>query len=277
MENILITGATGNVGQAILQHFKPNAHQKLYLASRKASADQLYFDFEDIEGTKATLAKTDTLFLLRPPQISDVKKYFEPLINNAKEAEVKHIIFLSVQGAEDISFIPHAKIEKLIVASGISYTFIRPSYFMQNLSTTLLNDIKEQNRILLPAGNAKFLWVDVMDIGKAIASVLKDVIAHQNKAYTITGNELRNFEEVAHMLSETLGRKINYVSPNLLRFFFAKKKEGMKTPFILVMIMLHYLPRFQKAPRISGDLTELSGDAPIQLKQFMKREKEIWQ
>lgn len=276
MENILITGASGNVGQAILHHFAPNAEQKLYLASRKEGENQLYFDFENLEGTKPSLAKTDTLFLLRPPQISDVKQYFQPLIKHAKEAGVKHIVFLSVQGAEDVSFIPHAKIEKLIKASGIPYTFIRPSYFMQNLSTTLLQDIKAHDRIFLPAGKAKFLWVDVMDIGKAIAVVLQDVAAHRNQAYTITGNELYDFEEVTRMLSEALGRKIDYVSPNLLRFYLIKKKEGMKPAFILVMIMLHYLPRFQKAPHISPDLTNLSGDVPISLRDFMERNKEIW-
>ncbi|MEK6481976.1 NmrA family NAD(P)-binding protein [Catalinimonas sp. 4WD22] len=277
MENILITGATGNVGQAILHHFTPKAGQKLYLASRKAGENQRYFDFEDPEGTKSTLAQTDTLFLLRPPQISDVKKYFEPLISHAKEAGVRHIIFLSVQGAEDVSFIPHAKIEKLIQASGIAYTFIRPSYFMQNLSTTLLQDIKEQDRIFLPAGKAKFLWIDVMDIGKAIAAILQDVAAHRNQAYTITGNELYNFEEVAQMLSEVLDRKIDYISPNLLQFYLSKKKEGIKSAFIFVMIMLHFLPRFQKAPKISPDLSCLSGDIPLTLRDFIVKNKEVWQ
>lgn len=277
MENILITGATGNVGQAIRHHFTPKAGQKLYLASRKEGERQLYFDFENPEGSKASLAKTDTLFLLRPPQISDVKKYFEPLINHAKEEGVRHIIFLSVQGAEKVSFIPHAKIEKLIQASSIPYTFIRPSYFMQNLSTTLLQDIREHDRIFLPTGKAKFLWVDVMDIGKAIAVILQDVIAHRNQAYTITGNEHYDFEEVSQMISEVLGRKIDYISPNLLRFYLSKKKEGVKPAFIFVMIMLHYLPRFQKAPGISSDLTELSGDAPVSLRDFMERNKEVWQ
>ena len=277
MENILITGATGNVGQAILHHFTPNPEQKLYLASRKEGEHQLYFDFEDPEGSRASLAKTDTLFLLRPPQISDVQQYFQPLITHAKEEGVKHIVFLSVQGAENVSFIPHAKIEKLIRESGMAYTFIRPSYFMQNLTTTLLQDIKAHDRIFLPAGKAKFLWVDVMDIGKAIAVVLQNVAAHRYQAYTITGNALYDFEEVVQLLSNVLGRKIRYISPNLLRFYVAKKKEGVKPAFIFVMIMLHFLPRFQKVPQISSDFTDLTGDMPISLRDFMERNKEIWQ
>jgi len=79
--------------------------------------------------------------LLRPPQISDVKKYFAPLVETAKKSSIKHIVFLSVQGVDNSKIIPHHKIEKSIVDSKIIYTFLRPAYFMQNFTTTLRNDL----------------------------------------------------------------------------------------------------------------------------------------
>jgi uncharacterized protein YbjT (DUF2867 family) len=280
MENILITGATGNVGTAILAHFIPNKDQKIFIATREKNpvADNaLYFDFEDMEGQTPTLQQINTLFLLRPPHISDVQKFFKPLIANAKMGGVQQIIFLSVQGAESVSFIPHAKIEKLLIESGMHYTFIRPSYFMQNLTTTLVKDIREKNRIYLPAGKGKFLWVDVSDIGLAIAKVLQNPENHTNKAYTITGKELMDFHEVAALLSQQLGRQIKFVSPNLFQFFITKKREGMAAPFIFVMIMLHYLPKFQKPPKISGKFTQLTGKQPRTLEKFIKDNLGVWE
>lgn len=279
MEKILITGASGNVGTAILQHFKPNPHQSLLLATRQTpiSTNELFFDFENLERTLASLSEVDVLFLLRPPQIADVEQYFKPLIAGAKARGVRHIVFLSVQGAERVSFIPHAKIEKLILEAEIPYTFIRPSYFMQNLTTTLLSDIRERDRIFLPAGKAPFLWVDVADIGKAIAAVLQAPSDHENQAYTITGDELLNFHEVAELLSEALDRKIEYVSPNLLRFFIAKKRQGVSTAYILVLIMLHYLPRFQQAPAISDAFEKLTGEQPGGLRAFVRANVSVWQ
>ena len=79
--------------------------------------------------------------MLRPPQISDVKKYFAPLVETAKKSSIKHIVFLSVQGVDNSKIIPHHKIEKSIVDSKIIYTFLRPAYFMQNFTTTLRNDL----------------------------------------------------------------------------------------------------------------------------------------
>lgn len=276
----MITGASGKVGKAILRFFTPTQEQELYVATRSKNplaSHQLYFDLEDAEGSAHSLEKVDTLFLLRPPQISDVQTYFSPLVYTARQQGIKHIIFLSVQGAEKSPLIPHARIEKLIDRTSIARTFIRPSYFMQNLTDALLEDIRERDRIFLPAGGAEFRWVDVSDVGKAIAAILARTKAHAGKAYTIAGRELLSFDRVAAMLSDALGREIRYISPNPIEFFLSKKKQGMKTSFILVLIMLHYLPRFQSPPPVSEDLKLLTGERPTTLKEFIDTNLQQWQ
>jgi len=279
MKNILITGARGNVGSEVMKHFLPSSAQRVWTSSRNKSAvgkNVLYFDFKDLKESVKSLEEIDVLFLLRPPDIADVKKYFVPLIKACQQLGVKHIVFLSVQGADTTSYIPHAKIEKLIVASGINYTFIRPSYFMQNLTTILLGDIKTRRRIFLPAGNAPFLWVDVEDVGRAIAEILKDVSLHQNKIYTITGDDLVPFGDVAKMISDELNEKVKYVSPSLARFYRVKRKQGLARGYIMVMIMLHYLPRFQKLPQVSTDFKTVVHRNPGSLKEFIKGNKYVW-
>lgn len=279
MEQLLITGPTGNVGSAILRHFRPRPDQQVLLGMRQPNAadlQQRYVDFENMSATIEALDSVDVLFLLRPPHISG-NRTFASLMEGAKSKGVKHIVFLSVQGAERTSFIPHAKIEKLIRNSGMAYTFVRPSYFMQNLTTTLREDIQQRDRIFLPAGRAKFLWVDVDDIGKAIAAVLSDVTKHAYQAYTITGSELADFYEVARILTETLQRKIDFASPGPWRFFVEKKQQGTPVSFILVMLALHFLPRFQSPPPISYDLSLLTGGKPQTLAAFMRAHATQWQ
>ncbi|MGB3850901.1 MAG: NmrA family NAD(P)-binding protein [Tunicatimonas sp.] len=281
METILITGATGSVGSAILDHFTPSDQQRLYRGTRhrdELSPDHLYFDLEDLPDTIASLSLVDTLFLLRPPQIAD-EKIFRVLLRGAKEFDVKHIVFLSVLGAESTSFIPHAKIEKLIRQSGIPYTFIRPSYFTDNLEKVFGYDIRERNQIYIPAGDAKFLWVDVADIGRAIAAVLADVRAHVNQAYTITGrqSELLTFGEVADILSQELQRDIKYISPNPVSFFITKKKEGVDTAFIGIMFALHYVERFRKTPVVHYDLEHLIGQPPATVRAYVQANVAAWQ
>lgn len=101
----------------------------------------------------------DSLFLMRPPQIGDIPRYFKPVVDRIAKSSIRRVVFLSVQGAEDMAYLPHAKIEKLLAESGLSYVFLRPGYFMSNLLTTLRADLVEKGEIFLPAGRLKFNWV----------------------------------------------------------------------------------------------------------------------
>jgi uncharacterized protein YbjT (DUF2867 family) len=277
MRRILITGASGNVGTAVLRHLVRSTDQILKAAYRfPMKEDEVYFNFDDLTRTRAALEKVDVLFLLRPPHISDTNEYFRPLIAACKDMRVGHIVFLSVQGVEKSSIIPHHRIERLIIESTIPYTFVRPSYFMQNLTTTLKRDV-QQGEIFLPAGRAPFLWVDVENIGQAIAAIIQNLERHQNKAYEITGNEYFTFNEVAKKLTTILGKNVRYRSPTLLSFILRKRKEGMEINYILVLIMLHYLARFQARPPVTTAFEDLTGLKPNSLDNFISDHRKEWE
>jgi len=284
MIKVLITGATGNVGIEVLSALKNINHQlEIYAGVRDSeigneklasfNIKNIKFDFTNSETLVPAIKNIDLLFLLRPPQISDVSKYFAPLIEIAKQASVKHIVFLSVQGVEKSKIIPHYKIEKLIVNSKIPYTFLRPAYFMQNFTTTLRNDLVNNQRIYLPAGQAKFTIIDIEDIGAVAAKVLTETQNHINKSYELTNSETLTFTEMAKIISNVIGITINFVSPNLLQFFLAKRKENMPSMLILVMIMLHYFPRFQKTPKTTDCVKMITGHEPKSFDQFVHTNK----
>lgn len=278
--SFLITGASGNVGQAVVEFLPLSEGDRLYRAthrSRPGVPDERWLDFQKLESYATALAGIDAVFLLRPPQLADVDTYFKPFIDACRQSGIKHLVFLSVQGVEAMPYIPHAKIERLIEQSGLSYTFIRPAYFMQNLTTTLRDDIVLRQRLFLPAGKARFLWVDAQDVGRATAQVLRNWTDHKNRSYTITGPNLIDFRTVSQWLSEQLGHPIRYESPNWLRFFWIKRREGLSTGMILVMLMLHVLPRFQKPPLITDDYHQLTGGSPQTLRRFIAEHQADWQ
>lgn len=286
MKNILITGATGNVGMEVIKALlKLSLPLNIIAAVRDIVLDGdklkdyniglIKFDITDSTTFSIAFKNIDVLFLLRPPQISAVKKYFVPLINTAKAAGIKHIVFLSVQGVEECKIIPHHKIEKLIIESKIPFTFLRPAYFMQNFTTTLNGDLVNKKQIFLPAGNAKFTLVDVRDIGSVAAVVLTNSTNHLKKSYELTCNQKYKFCEMAEKLSAGLGIKISYESPSLLNFYQAKRKEKMLVMLILVMIMLHYLPRFQKQAAITDCIEKITGHEPITFEAFIFDNKKI--
>lgn len=284
MIKVLITGATGNVGIEVIAALLKIEHDlEIHAAVREIESGnekpvnfnlkKIKFDFTNRETFVPALQDIDLLFLLRPPQLSDVSKCFAPLIETAKQSGVKHIVFLSVQGVENSKIIPHHKIEQLIVDSKIPYTFLRPAYFMQNFTTTLHSELVNNQRIYLPAGQAKFTLIDIKDIGAVAAKVLTEPQKHINKSYELTNHETLTFTEMAEKISRGIGKKIDFISPNLVQFFLAKQKENMPFLFILVMIMLHYLPRFQNISKTTYWVETITGQEPKSFDEFVVSNK----
>ncbi len=285
MSNILITGATGNIGIELIRFlYRIDTSNRIIAGVRnieKAKSifkdfpklNYVLFDFEDSDTFDTTLAGIDKIFLLRPPHISEIDRYFKPLILKIKKNNVNEIVFLSVQGAEKSKVIPHNKIERLINEHGLDYIFLRPSYFMQNLTTTLINDIRTKREIILPSGQAKFNWIDIENVGEVGAILLNKFKDYKNQAFELTGLENESFAKVTSLINNAIENPIRFRNVNFFRFYRIKKKEGMERGMIVVMILLHLLPRFQKEPRISDFYERLIGKKPTDLETFIEREK----
>lgn len=276
MDKILLTGITGNVGSAVVDYLKSKDIRFLAgvrnlekSVKQDASLECIHFDFQDATTFETALLGVKKVFLVRPPQLTDVKGIFKPFIQKCKKAGVKRIVFLSLLGAEKNPFPPHHKIEKAIVASGIPYIFIRPSFFMQNLSTTHAKDIKEHNDLFIPSGKAKISFIDTRDIGEIIGRTLIER-GHENKAYTITGSEAITYFQVADSMTKILGRNITYSNPSLFKFRKKMIDRGIKKEFATVMMVLYFTTKLGMANHVTNVAQELLKRKPRSIEDFIK-------
>jgi len=278
MKRILVTGATGQVGSAVITALRAfdgivvraavrDVARAAAIWSGDTRVQPVAFDFLDGASQDAALAGCDSLFLLRPPQLNGD---FGDLIARAGQHGVTHIVFLSVQGAERNRFIPHHKIERRLISKGVPYTLLRPAYFMQNFTGTLHDELMRRHRIFLPAGNARFTLVDVEDIARVAARVLTQPgTQHHGQAYTLTSETPLNFHQMADRLTAGLGTPIAYVSPGPWRFYRTLRCDGREPGLILVMMLLHMLPRFTGTPPVTHTVADLTGREPIEFAQFV--------
>jgi len=278
MKRILVTGATGQVGSAVIASLRDFDGVVVRAAVRDvasatsqwsgdASVQPVEFDFLDRASQDAALADCDSLFLLRPPQLNGD---FGDLIARARQHGVAHIVFLSVQGAERNWLVPHHRIERRLMASGVPYTLLRPAYFMQNFNSTLHDELVRRHRIFLPAGNARFTLVDVGDIARVAARVLAQPGAqHHGQAYTLTSETPLSFQQMATQLTAGLGTPITYISPGPWRFYRTLRRDGREPGLILVMLLLHMLPRFAATSPVTRTVADLTGRVPIEFAQFV--------
>ncbi len=281
MKKILVTGATGNVGSALVKQLAKNAEVELYLGVREPEKPRQ--QFADIPFHLCHLdfaqrifpdTSVDAVFLMRPPHLGDPELFRAYLSSLNPDTRV---VFLSVQGADQMPYIPHAKIEKIILEMGFPHMFIRPGYFMENLLTTLCPELKENQRIYLPAGDLNFNWVAVEDIARASAAALtQDDVG---STVELSSSENYDFEEVIGCINEICGTSFTYTSPSGLRYMAYSLKKGQKLTYIFVMLLLHYLPRLGQKQSVTTteDYARLTGQKMTSLRDFIRQHKDFFQ
>jgi uncharacterized protein YbjT (DUF2867 family) len=215
------------------------------------------------------------VFLVRPPQLGDPKPLL-PFVREAKEAGVRHIVFLSLLGIERNPLPPHYRIEKYVKNSGISYTFLRPSFFMQNLNTIHQGDIRDRGDIFIPAGKAPVSFIDTRDIGEAAAVALTDPEAYANRAFTLTGGEALTYEEAAALFAEALGRTVTYSDPSAGEFRKVMLRRGLSKDYVNVMIALYFTTKLGLAKKVTSELETLLGRKPTTLRQYIFDYRDCW-
>jgi len=271
---ILITGATGNVGQEVVKELRRRGQQVVAAvrderdAGRSpADVDKVTFDFGRPETFAPALAGVEKLFLMRPPQIADVERYLHPAIDAAQTAGVQQIVFLSLMGVNPR--VPHYKVEQKILAAGIPYTFLRPSFYMQNLDTFYGDDIRLRDELFIPAGRAKTSFIDVQDIG-AVAGLALTEAGHANRAYTLTGSEALDYYQVADIFTQVQGRRIAYLRPTPAEYAARQRALGVPAEFIAVMRSLYWTVRLGIGAKVTPELGELLGRPPGTMAQYAR-------
>jgi uncharacterized protein YbjT (DUF2867 family) len=212
---------------------------------------------------------------VRPPALANVKRDIAPALAAARQAGVRHIVFLSLQGVEKNPIVPHHKIEKLILELGFAFTFLRASFFMQNLSTTHQAEIRDRQEIAVPVGRAKTSFIDVRDIGVVAVAALTEN-GHEHRNYTLTGGQALNYHQVAQIMTEVLGRPIRYTNPSLIRFVRQELRAGRPLDYTLVMAGLYTITRFGNAKTVTTDVKTILGREPITFRQFVTDYQSCW-
>src|SRR6267143_5355459 len=216
---ILITGASGTVGKAVLNEVVRTGakHKAMYRSLDEAAkaptgTQTVLADFGKKETLAAALRDVDSVYLVCSP-IPELVQLESNMIEACVAARVTHIVLNSALGAGDyVKSFPswHRKVEDKLKSTRISFTILRPNSFHQNVVTYFAPSIRAQGVFYGSMGNARTSYLDVRDIATVAAKALRGG-EHEGKTYELNGPEALTCANVAEKISKHAGIAARYV------------------------------------------------------------------
>lgn len=235
---IAITGATGQLGQHVIEHLLKtvSASQIVAIVRNPAKADALskqgitvrQADYTDQAAFTAALTGVEKLLLISSSEVGQREPQHKNVINAAKAAGVKFIAYTSLLHADKSPLglaDEHVATEKALADSGIPYALLRNGWYTENYLASAPPAI-EHGVFIGAAGDGKIAAATRADYAAAAATVIAQD-GHAGNVYELAGDSAWTLSELAAELSKQSGKPVTYQNMSEADFAAALKGVGL--------------------------------------------------
>jgi uncharacterized protein YbjT (DUF2867 family) len=275
---ILITGASGPVGKAVLAEVAETGqqHRAMYrskqdAAKAPAGTEAVIADFSDKASLARALQGVESVYLVCAP-IPELVRLEENVIAASVTAGVRRVVLNSALGAGDYgkSFPSwHRKVEDKLRATKLAYCILRPNSFMQNVLAYYAPSIRAQGAFYNATGNARISYLDVRDIAVVAAKALQGG-EHDGKIYELNGPDALTCAEIAEKISRHTGVAAQYVEIPAEAQRKAMLEQGMPEWQVTALLDLQEYYTRGQGGTTDNVLEGLLGRPPITKDQFLQ-------
>ncbi|MEM7432621.1 MAG: NAD(P)H-binding protein [Pseudomonadota bacterium] len=199
----LVLGASGKTGRRIVQRLEARG-----IPTRAGSrSGRPAFDWAKPEDWDAVLDGVRSVYISYAPDLAvpGATDSIQLFVNKAVSNGVTRLVLLSGRGEAEAQ-----ACEKIVQASGVEWTIVRSSWFMQNFSEGEFLQMVLSGTIALPAADVPEPFMDVNDLADVAVAALTES-GHAYKTYEVTGPRLLTFSELAKEISDATSRDVEFV------------------------------------------------------------------
>lgn len=230
-----VTGATGQLGRLVVEELKKRVSADAIVAlvrtpSKAADmgVESYEFDYNNSDSLACALAGIDRLLLISSSEIGQRARQHANVIEAAKKAGVKWIVYTSLLHADTSSLSlaeEHKATERALKESGIPYTLLRNGWYTENYTGSIPGAIAA-GALIGSAGNGKIASAARADFAEAAAVVLTN-LEHQHKIYELAGDDAYTLADLAAEVSRQTGKVIPYQNLSEADYASALKSVGL--------------------------------------------------
>jgi uncharacterized protein YbjT (DUF2867 family) len=274
---ITVFGATGNTGSPLVDTLLAKGAAVRAVTSDPAKVENLKAkgceavtaNFTDPAALERACAGAERIYLVTPAHL-DMRRWKANAIEAAKAAGVRHVVLATGLGASPKAKVTfgkwHSETQELLKESGLDWTFVQPTYFMQNLlwqADTIAKDGVYYDDLGGPVA-----WIDARDIADVAAEALTGA-GHEGKTYGLTGPEALTGEDIAAMLSEVTGRAITCAPLSVEDARAAMIAAGMQEEVAAAMVELASIAPKGYLAGIETTVSDVLGRPARRLRDFI--------
>ncbi|QKZ13563.1 SDR family oxidoreductase [Spirosoma sp. KUDC1026] len=278
---ILITGATGQLGTAVIHQLLLNvpASQIAAFVRNETKAVNLIKQgvtirlgtYDDIDALNKAMQGIETVLLIAGTDEENRVSQHQNVVNAAKKAGVRRIMYTSRALKDPATLtnqlmIGHFQTEDYIKASGLSYTLFQNILYMDAIPQFVGGDAVFERGIHLPAGRGRVALALRSEMGEAIANALA-INDEGNMTYHLTNSESYSFYDVAAVLTDLSGKPVTYTPAEPATFETQLIGRGLSD--VVARRITGFITDIANGQEdiISPDLEKLLGRKPTSLNQ----------
>jgi uncharacterized protein YbjT (DUF2867 family) len=199
----LVTGGTGKTGKRVAERLRARGVETR-VASRSANPS---FDWNDADTWDAALEGVAAAYISYAPDLAipGATELIRAFVDRAVALGVRRFVLLSGRGEEEAQ-----ACERIVQESGVEWTIVRASWFMQNFSEGEFLGMVLDGAITLPAAEVAEPFIDINDIADVAVAALTEA-DHSGEIYEVTGPRLLTFADAATEISVAAGRDVQFV------------------------------------------------------------------
>lgn len=273
---IAVTGSTGRIGGRVAERLAAKGvPQRLLVrdpdrAPELPGATPVVAPFADGSAVRSALEGLEIAFMVSASESADRLEQHRVFVDAAAAAGVRHLVYLSFQGASPESTFTfardHADTEEHIRASGMGWTFLRDSFYADFMPGLVGDD----GVILGPGGDGRVAVVAQDDIADAAVGVLLTPEAHVGRTYTLTGPTALSFDEIASIIGETTGREVTYRDETLEEARASRAPCGAPDWEVAGWISTYTAIAAGEHEQVTQDVERLSGHPATPLREVVR-------
>lgn len=277
---ILVTGAGGHLGRRVVELLQQAGASKVIAGSRDPSklnvqgAEVRRIDFADAASLEAGFSGVDQVLIISTDVVGEARQALQlAAVAAAGKAGVKHIAYTSLTHPEADSPVliapDHRITEEAIKTTGLPYTFLRNSLYMDLLLQSLPN-VLASGQWFTAAGDGRIAHVTREDCARAAVGAL---LAGPQGVVEVAGPEPMSTEQIAEVASEVFGKPISVVKVSDEALAAGMVSAGLPAPLAKVLTSFETATRLGRHD-VKSDVERLTGTPSMGVRAFLEANRE---